>query len=113
MVVADQGQEMVVAENDLAMVVADQGQEMVVADHGQELVVAEDDLAMVVPVLPEDGLAMVVVPDNDLAMVVAPVIPQPGDMTMPIVVEDYIPLPPPPRRSWCIRMRKEKEKKEE
>ena len=92
------------------MVVADQGQEMVVAHHGQEMVVAEDDLAVVVTVLPEDGLAMVVVPDNDLAMVVAPAIPQRGDMTMPIVVEDYIPLPPPPRRSWRIRLGKEKEK---
>ena len=86
---------------------------MVVADHGQEMEVAEDDLVMVVPVLPEGGLAMVVVPDNDLAMVVAPAIPEPGDMTMPIVVEDYIPLPPPPHRSWRIRMRKEKEKKNE
>ncbi|XP_073354686.1 uncharacterized protein [Aegilops tauschii subsp. strangulata] len=66
LVVADQGQE---------MVVADHGQEMVVADHGQEMVVAEDDLAMVVPVLPEGGLAMVVVPDNDHALVVAPAIP--------------------------------------
>ena len=99
------------AEDDLALVVADQGQEMVVADHGQEMVVAEDDLAMVVPVLPEGGLAMVVVPDNDHAPVVAPAIPQLGDMTTPIVVEDYIPqLPPPPRRSWRIRLRKEKEK---
>ena len=83
---------MVVAEDDVATVVADDGKEMVVP---------EDDLAMV---LPEDGLAMVVVPHNALT------IPQLGDMTMPIVVEDYIPLP---RRSWCIRMRKEKEKKEE
>ena len=74
------------------MVVADQGQEMVVAHHGQEMVVAEDDLAMVV----------------------APAIPQLGDMTTPIVVEDYIPqLPPPPRRSWRIRLRKEKEKNNE
>ena len=48
---------------------------MVVADDGQEMVVAEDDLAMVVPVVHEDGLAMVVVPDNDLAPVVAPAIP--------------------------------------
>ena len=46
-----------------------------VADQGQEMVVAEDDLAMVMPVLPEDGLTMVVVPDNDLAPVVAPAIP--------------------------------------
>ena len=101
------------AEDDLALVVADQGQEMVVADHGQEMEVAEDDLAMVVPVLPEGGLAMVVVPDNDHAPVVAPAIPQLGDMTTPIVVEDYIPLPPPPRRSWRIRLRKEKEKNNE
>src|SRR3954471_18456734 len=101
LVVADQGQE---------MVVADQGQEMVVADHGQEMEVAEDDLAMVVP---EGGLAMVVVPDNDHAPVVAPAIPQLGDMTTPIEVEEYIPLPPPPpppRRSWRIRLRKEKKK---
>ena len=84
--------------------------EEVQANDGQQMVVAEDDLAMV---LPEDGLAMVLVPDNDLAMVVAPAIPQPGDMTMPIVVEDYIPLPPLPRHSWRIRMRKEKEKKNE
>ena len=92
---------MVVAEDDIATVVADDGQEMVVA---------EDDLAMV---LPEDGLAMVVVPDNDHVPVVVPTIPQLGDMTMPIVVEDYIPLPPLPRRSRCVRMMKEKEKKEE
>nr|AAM69851.1 unknown [Aegilops tauschii] len=107
------------AEDDLALVVADQGQEMVVADHGQEMVVADhgqemDDLAMVMPVLPEGGLAMAVVPDNDHAPVVAPAIPQLGDMTTPIVVEDYIPqLPPPPRRSWRIRLRKEKEKNNE
>ena len=86
---------------------------MVVADHGQEMEVAEDDLAMVVP---EGGLAMVVVPDNDHAPVVAPAIPQLGDMTTPIEVEDYIPLPPPPlppRRSCCNRLRKEKEKNNE
>ena len=68
------------------------------------MVVAEDDM------LPEDGLAMVVVPDNDLAMVVALAIPRLGDRTMPIVVEEYIPLP---RHSKRIRMMKEKEKKEE
>ena len=99
------------AEDELAMVVADQGQEMVVADHGQEMVVAEHPLAMFMPVLSEGGLAMVVVPGNDHAPVVALAIPQLGDMTTPIVVEDYIPqLPPPPRRSWRIRLRKEKEK---
>ena len=97
LVVADQGQE---------MVVADHGQEMVVADHGQEMVVAEDDLAMVVPVLPEGGLAMVVVPDNDMTMVVALAIPQPGDMTMPIVVEEYIRIGI--RHSEHIRLMKEK-----
>ena len=42
-----------------------------------------------------------------------PAIPQLGNMTTPIVVEDYIPLPPPPRHSWRIRMRKEKENKKE
>ena len=100
--VADQGQEMVVADQVQEMVVANHGQEMVVADHGQEMVVAEG------------GLAMVVVPDNYHAPVVAPAIPQLGDMTTPIVVEDYIPqLPPPPRRSWRIRLRKEKEKNNE
>ena len=65
-------------------------------------------------VLPEDGLTMVVVPDNDHGMVVVSAIPQLGDMTMPIVVEDYIPLPPlppPPRRSRRIRERKEKKEK--
>ena len=49
-------------------------------------------------------------PDKDLVMVVASAIPQPGNMTMPIVVEDYIPLS---RHSKRIRMMKEKEKKEE
>ena len=78
--------------------------------NGKEMVVAKDDLAMV---LLEGGLVMVVVPNNDLAMVVVPVIPQPGDMTMQIVVEDYIPLPPSPHRSWRIMLRKEKEKNNE
>ena len=96
---ADDGQQMVVVEDDVAMVVA---------DDGQEIVVVEDDLAMV---LPEDGLAMVVVPNNDLAMVVAPAIPQLGDMTMPIVVEEYIRVGI--RHSERIKMMKEKEKKEE
>ena len=84
---------------------------MVVADHGLEMEVAEDDLAMVVP---EGGLAMVVVPDNDHAPVVAPAIPQLGDMTTPIMVEYYIPLPPvppPPHRSRRISERKEKKEK--
>ena len=98
------------AEDDLALVVADQGQEMVVADHGQEMVVADHGQEMVVA---EGGLAMVVVPNNYHAPVVAPAIPQLGDMTTPIVVEDYIPLPPPPRRSWHISMRKEEKKNEE
>ncbi|KAE8783203.1 b3 domain-containing protein [Hordeum vulgare] len=58
-------------------------------------VVVNDGLAMVV--VPDDDLVMVVVPDNDLAMVVVPndclamVIPQLGDRTMSIVVEEYIP----------------------
>ena len=47
------------------------------------------------------------VPEDGLAMVVAPAIPQLGDRTMPIVVEEYIPLP---RGSKRIRMMKEKEK---
>ncbi|XBH67226.1 hypothetical protein VPH35_095642 [Triticum aestivum] len=106
-ILSDDDLAMVVADDGQAMVVADDGQAMVVADNGQEMVVDDDDIAML---LPEDGLAMVVVPENDLAMVVAPAIPQPGDMTMPIVVEDYIPLL---RRSKRIRMMKEKEKKEE
>ncbi|KAE8772978.1 B3 domain-containing protein [Hordeum vulgare] len=104
------GDDEVVADDDLAMVVADDGLAMVVAD---------DDLAMVVP---EDGHAMVV-PDNDPTMVVVPgdglamVIPQLGNMTMPIVVEEYIPQSGPRpilglRHSKRIRIMKEKEKKE-
>ncbi|KAE8819539.1 b3 domain-containing protein [Hordeum vulgare] len=81
-------------------------------------VVSYDGLARVV--VPDDDLAMVVVPDNDLAMVVVPddglamVIPQLGDKTMPIVVEEYIPQPRLGlRRSKRIRMMKEKGKKQE
>ncbi|KAE8801355.1 B3 domain-containing protein [Hordeum vulgare] len=80
-------------------------------------VVADDGLAMVV--VPDDDLATVVVPDDDLAMVVVPddglvmVIPQLGDTTMPIVVEEYIPQPGLGlRRSKRIRMMKEKGKKQ-
>ncbi|KAE8792332.1 B3 domain-containing protein [Hordeum vulgare] len=70
-------------------------------------VVADDGLAMVV--VPDDDLAMVVVPDDGLAMV----IPQLGDRTMPIVVEEYIPQPGLGlRRSKHIRMMKEKGKKQ-
>uniref|UniRef100_A0A8I6YDQ2 TF-B3 domain-containing protein n=1 Tax=Hordeum vulgare subsp. vulgare TaxID=112509 RepID=A0A8I6YDQ2_HORVV len=84
-----------------AEVVVDDGLAMAVADNGLAMVVAEDDLAIVVPedghamVVPEDGNVMVVA-DDDLAMVVvqddglAMVIPQLGDTTMPIVVEEYI-----------------------
>ena len=88
------------------MVVADDGHAMVVADDGLAMVVPADDLVTVVP---EDGLAMVVVPNDDLAIVVAPAIPQLGDRTMPIVVEEYI-------RVWIRhseRIRLVKEKKEE
>ncbi|KAE8809350.1 B3 domain-containing protein [Hordeum vulgare] len=70
-------------------------------------------------VVAHDGLAMVVVTDDDLAMVVVPndglalVIPQLGDTTMPIVVEEYIPQPGLGlRRSKRIRMMKEKGKKQ-
>jgi hypothetical protein len=67
--------------------------------------------------VPDNGLAMVAVPDDGLAMAVA--IPQLGDRTMPIVVEEYIPQPGhhrplhPIHRSKRIKMMKEKEKKEE
>ncbi|KAI4994496.1 hypothetical protein ZWY2020_034137 [Hordeum vulgare] len=80
-------------------------------------VVADDGLAMVV--VPDDDLATVVVPDDDLVMVVVPddglvmVIPQLGDTTMPIVVEEYIPQPGLGlRRSKRIRMMKDKGKKQ-
>ncbi|KAE8821643.1 B3 domain-containing protein [Hordeum vulgare] len=80
-------------------------------------VVGDNGLAMVV--VPDDDLAMVVVPDDDLTMVVDPddglamVIPQLGDMTMPIVVEEYIPQRGLRIRcSKHIRMMKEKGKKQ-
>ncbi|XBI82106.1 hypothetical protein VPH35_090871 [Triticum aestivum] len=96
---------MVVADDDLAMVVADDDPAMVVADDDPAMVVANDDLAIVVP----DADLMMVVPDDDLVMVVAPAIPQLGDRTMPIVVEEYI------RVGICHseRIRLMKEKKEE
>ena len=68
------------------MVVADDDPAMLVADDDLAMVVADDDLAMVVA---DDDLAMVVA-DDYLAMVAAPAIPQLGDRTMPIVVEEYI-----------------------
>ncbi|KAE8797796.1 B3 domain-containing protein [Hordeum vulgare] len=98
-------------DDDLAMVVAHDGPAMVVPDDDLAMVVIEDGLAMGVP---DDYLLMVVVPDDGLVMV----IPQPGDRTMPIVVEEYIPQRGPRpilglRRSKRIRMMKEKEKKQE
>ena len=79
--------------------------------------VDDDGLAMVV--VPDDDLVMVVVPDDDLAMVVVPdngpamVIPQLGDRTVSIVVEEYIPQPGLRlRRSKGIGMMKEKGKKQ-
>ncbi|XBI45436.1 hypothetical protein VPH35_109904 [Triticum aestivum] len=77
---------MVVADDDLAMVVDDDDPAMVVADDDPAMVVADDDLAIVVP----DADLAIVVPNDDLAMVVAPAIPQLGDRTIPIVVEEYI-----------------------
>ncbi|XBI75562.1 hypothetical protein VPH35_068925 [Triticum aestivum] len=93
---------MVVADDDLAMVVADNDPAMVVADDDPAMVVANDDLAIVVL---DADLAMVV-PNDDLAMVVAPAIPQLGDRTMPIVVEEYIRVGT--RHSKSIRLMKEK-----
>ncbi|XBJ20401.1 hypothetical protein VPH35_011239 [Triticum aestivum] len=102
MVVADDDLAMVVADDDLAMVVADDDPAMVVADDDPAMVVADDDLAIVVP----DADLVMVVPDDDLAMVVAPAIPQLGDRTMPIVVEEYIRVGI--RHSERIRLMKEK-----
>ena len=84
------------------MMVADDDPAMMVADDDLAMVVADNDLAMVVT---DDDLAMVVV-DDDLAMVVAPAIPQLGDRTMPIVVEEYIRVGI--RHSERIRLMKEK-----
>ncbi|XBI04780.1 hypothetical protein VPH35_133021 [Triticum aestivum] len=80
-------------DDDLAMVVANDDPAMVVAD---------DDLAIVVP---GANLTMAV-PNDDLTMVVAPAIPQLGDKTMPIVVEEYIRVGI--RHSERIRLMKEK-----
>ena len=71
------------------------------------MVVADDDLVIVVP----NADLMMVVPDDDLAMVVALAIPQLGDRTMPIVVEEYIRVGI--RHSECIRMMKENKEKNE
>ncbi|XP_040245041.1 uncharacterized protein [Aegilops tauschii subsp. strangulata] len=110
MMAADDDPAMVVADDDPAMVLADDDPAMVVADDDPAMVVADNDLAMVadddlVIVVPNDDLAMVV-PDNDLVMVVAPAIPQLGDRTMPIVVEEYICVGI--RHSERIRLMKEK-----
>ncbi|XBH97994.1 hypothetical protein VPH35_127574 [Triticum aestivum] len=94
--------QLILADDDLAMVVADDDLAMVVADDDPAMVVADDDLAIVVP---DADLAMVV-PNDDLAMVVAPAIPQLGDKTMPIVVEEYIRVGV--RHSERIRLMKEK-----
>ncbi|XBI01470.1 hypothetical protein VPH35_130239 [Triticum aestivum] len=101
-ILADDEHAMVVADDDPAMVVADDDLAMVVADDDLAMVVADDDLAMVVA---DDDLAMVVA-DDDLAMVAAPTIPQLGDRTMPIVVEEYIRVGI--RHSERIRLMKEK-----
>ncbi|XBH65296.1 hypothetical protein VPH35_118915 [Triticum aestivum] len=98
----DDEEQPILANDDPAMVVADDDLAMVVADDDPAMVVADDDLAIVVP---NDDLAMVV-PDNDLVMVVAPAIPQLGDRTMPIVVEEYIRVGI--RHSERIRLMKEK-----
>ncbi|XBI25855.1 hypothetical protein VPH35_050697 [Triticum aestivum] len=85
-ILADDDLAMVVTDDDLAMVVADDDPAMVVADDDPAMVVADDNLAIVVP----DVDLTMVVPNDDLAMVVALAIPQLGDRTMPIVVEEYI-----------------------
>ncbi|XBH98857.1 hypothetical protein VPH35_128307 [Triticum aestivum] len=101
-ILADDDLAMLLADDNLAMVVADDDRAMVVADDDPAMVVADDDLAIVVP---DADLAMVV-PNDDLAMVVAPAIPQLGDRTMPIVVEEYIRVGI--RHSERIRLMKEK-----
>ena len=83
-------------------ILADDEHAMVVADDDPAMLVADDDLAMVVA---DDDLAMVVA-DDDLAMVAVPAIPQLGDRTMPIVVEEYIHVGI--RHSERIRLMKEK-----
>ncbi|KAM3198080.1 hypothetical protein ACQJBY_073276 [Aegilops geniculata] len=99
----DDEKQTILADDEHAMVVADDDPAMVVADDDLAMVVANDDLAMVVA---DDDLAMVVA-DDDLAMVAAPAIPQLGDRTMPIVVEEYIRVGM--RHSERIRLMKEKE----
>uniref|UniRef100_A0A8I6Y8W5 TF-B3 domain-containing protein n=1 Tax=Hordeum vulgare subsp. vulgare TaxID=112509 RepID=A0A8I6Y8W5_HORVV len=94
-------------EEEVQPILADDELAMVLPNDDLTIVVPDDDLAMVVR---DDGLEMVV-PDDGLAMVVVPVIPQLGDMTSPIVVEDYIRIGI--RHCKRIRMLKEKEKKEE
>uniref|UniRef100_A0A8I6W4J2 Uncharacterized protein n=1 Tax=Hordeum vulgare subsp. vulgare TaxID=112509 RepID=A0A8I6W4J2_HORVV len=76
------------SNGDVQPILADDDLAMVVADDDLAMVVADEDLVMVVP---DDDLTMVV-PDDDLVMVVAPEIPQLGDTTKPIVVEEYIRL---------------------
>ncbi|XBH94465.1 hypothetical protein VPH35_085239 [Triticum aestivum] len=98
----DDEEQPILADDEHAMVVADDDPTMLVADDDLAMVVADDDLPMVVA---DDDLAMVVA-DDDLAMVVAPAIPQLGDMTMPIVVEEYIRVGI--RHSEHIRLMKEK-----
>ncbi|XBI95177.1 hypothetical protein VPH35_031694 [Triticum aestivum] len=94
-------------DDDLAMVVADDDLAMVVADDDPAMVVADDDLAIVVL---DADLAMVL-PNDDLVMVVAPTIPQLGDGTMPIVVEEYIRVGI--HHSERIRLMKEKKRSED
>ncbi|XBI33799.1 hypothetical protein VPH35_119710 [Triticum aestivum] len=98
----DDEEQPILADDEHAMVVADDDPAMLVADDDLAMVVADDDLAMVVA---DDDLAMVVA-DDDLAMVAAPTIPQFGDRTMPIVVEEYIRIGI--RHSERIRLMKEK-----
>uniref|UniRef100_A0A3B6B3B2 TF-B3 domain-containing protein n=2 Tax=Triticum aestivum TaxID=4565 RepID=A0A3B6B3B2_WHEAT len=98
----DDEEQPILADDEHAMVVADDDPAMLVADDDLAMVVADDDLAMVVA---DDDLAMVVA-DDDLAMVAAPTIPQLGDRTMPIVVEEYIRVGI--RHSERIRLMKEK-----
>ncbi|KAI4974849.1 hypothetical protein ZWY2020_048456 [Hordeum vulgare] len=84
-------------------ILADDELAMVLPNNDLAIVVHDDDFAMVVR---DDGLEMVV-PDYGLAMVVVPEIPQLGDRSMPIVVEEYIRVGI--RHSKRIRMMKEKE----